>query len=498
LSIPIELSDQNPWWKNKSAIEKDRDILNLREAKVKWQPRLKHMFDFDKDIIYTLRGPRQVGKTTLVKEMIRERLETEAPRNVFYYTCNLVDNPKQLVETVSAFLDSADRKKRTFVFLDEVSSIRDWQKGVKHLVDTGKFAKTTVVLTGSHSLDIKRASERLPGRRGISSNPPDKILMPMKFAEYVETLSPELHEFIRGNLLLQWDHRREIILSLFRGRIPDVVRDIQLYAKELSRLLKDYLITGGIARVVNEYVGKREISESTYRTYIDAVLGDLSKWGRRESYVRQIVGRVIDTSGSAVSWNALKDNTDMASHVTAAEYIDDISDTFAMLYIHRLDTTSKGAAFQKEKKIYFHDPFFFHAFRAWSKGGSPWSSSNDFLKDERNQANLLEGVVADHLVRLAFSLSLQKHLFEYRNSLYFWRSKKDREVDFVLVDHRSKYLPVELKYQRKISREDRFGLIDFSKVAGGNSGGSLLLSRDRLEMKRGALTMPVWAFLLLI
>lgn len=498
MSIPIELIDQNPWWRTKSAINADKDIRILRKAKVRWQPRLKYRFEWDKDIIYTLRGPRQVGKTTLVKEMIRERLATEDPRRVFYYTCDLVDNPRELANVLSAYIDSIPkRKKRAYIFLDEISSVRDWQKGVKHLADTGRFQNTTVILTGSHSIDIKGASERLPGRRGISDNPPDKILLPMKFAEYVETLNPEIRAVIVRLLLLQWEFRRDVILALFKGEIPEEVREIALYGKELSRLLRDYLITGGMIRVLNEYVEKREIGESTYKVFVDSVLGDLSKWGKRDTYVRQIVSRVIDTLGNPVSWNTLRDGTDVASHITAAEYVDYIADTFAMLYVHRLDTSRNGPAFQKEKKIYFHDPYFFHAFRAWSKGGDAYSDSIDFLRDERNLATLLEGVVADHMIRLCFAFSKQKHLFEYRNALFYWKSRKDREVDFVLRQFGSKYLPLELKYQKNITREDRFGLIDFSKVATSKTSG-LILSRDRLEVKGKVVVVPVWLFLILV
>ena len=71
VSLPVELIDQNPWWRNPKAIEQDNHILELEKSRVKWDPRLRRMFTLDKDIVYTLRGPRQVGKTTLLKNMIR-------------------------------------------------------------------------------------------------------------------------------------------------------------------------------------------------------------------------------------------------------------------------------------------------------------------------------------------------------------------------------------------------------------------------------------------
>lgn len=165
MSIPIELIEQNPWWRKPNSILKDKYILALEKSKVRWEPRLKYKFELNTDAVYTLRGPRQVGKTTLLKDLIRYLIEVGiSPRNIFYYTCDLLDNPKALAEVISSYLDSVRPSKDTRVYLliDEVSSVKDWQKAVKHLVDLGKLASTTLILTGSHTLDIKKASEKLP------------------------------------------------------------------------------------------------------------------------------------------------------------------------------------------------------------------------------------------------------------------------------------------------------------------------------------------------
>src|SRR3972149_6798215 len=158
MGIAFELVDQNVWWKKKEAIAQDMHLTELEKSSVKWRPRIGYKFSFDKDIIYTLRGPRQVGKTTLLKSLISNLLnEVSDPRLVFYYTCDLIDNPKELVNTVNSYLESTrpGRKQRAYLFLDEISSVRDWQKAIKHLSDTGKLVNTTSILTGSHTLDIK-------------------------------------------------------------------------------------------------------------------------------------------------------------------------------------------------------------------------------------------------------------------------------------------------------------------------------------------------------
>jgi hypothetical protein len=77
----------------------------------------------------------------------------------------------------------------------------------------------------------------------------------------------------------------------------------------------------------------------------------------------------------------------------------------------------------------------------------------------------------------------------------FWRSKEDRELDFVVLGD-SDMIPIEVKFQRQISRTDLFALADFRKVT--KSKGGIILSKDTLESRNGYSIVPVSTFLLLI
>ena len=61
--------------------------------------------------------------------------------------------------------------------LDEVTYIKDWDKGVKFLADAGLLDDVVLLLTGSDSVIIREVRMRLPGRRscparGISGSRP--------------------------------------------------------------------------------------------------------------------------------------------------------------------------------------------------------------------------------------------------------------------------------------------------------------------------------------
>jgi len=99
----VEIYDilpQNPWWEDKKLIENDEKLTNLNSARYIWIPRIKSHIDIEKDSVYSLRGPRQVGKTTLLKIMIRERLMKKNPVDICYFTCDLMRSNIELKDTI--------------------------------------------------------------------------------------------------------------------------------------------------------------------------------------------------------------------------------------------------------------------------------------------------------------------------------------------------------------------------------------------------------------
>jgi len=487
--------DSNPWWRRGG--DMGESFKEYTRAKVKWDPRIRHRFS-NEDVVYTLRGPRQVGKTTLIKLNIRDLLDKGVPaRNIFYYDCEgVVANPAELMRIISAFLDAPGVVKgsRRYIFLDEISSVRNWQAGIKRLHDGGRLKKCTLVLAGSHALDVAKATERLPGRRGESKDVPDKVMVPMKFAEYVETLDEELRRLFDFSLRMG-EVRRKVLLNLSRGKEPSEIKELRYHENKIRRLFESYLVTGGVPKVVNDYRESGEIPESTYKRYVDVVRGDLSRWNRREGYIRRILSRIIETMGSPVSWRTLAEGTDIGSHNTVPEYVDTLRDTFMLCYLFRLDTTRNESAFEKDKKLYFSDPFFLHAMNGWVNGGDPYEETVRFLENTEKKSLAVEGVVADHLVRLSFQLSKQKQLFDYEKVLHYWRSNNQHELDFVVNLERG-YLPIESKYQNKIRKDDRYGLADFARVTGTKR--EIIISKNEFETYRGGAIVPAWLFLLLV
>jgi len=75
-----------------------------------------------------------------------------------------------------------------YLIVDEVTYIKDWDKGVKYLADAGSLENVVLMLTGSDLIIIREARMRFAGRRGMSGTV-DFHLYPLSFRECVKLKS---------------------------------------------------------------------------------------------------------------------------------------------------------------------------------------------------------------------------------------------------------------------------------------------------------------------
>lgn len=122
-----------------------------------------------------LRGPRQVGKTTLLNQVIQALLEKGVkPTSIFRVQ---FDDLPQLYKLEQPILDlawwysdnilkksfhkAAADGESAYILLDEVQNLPDWAPQLKHLVD---IQPVKVLLTGSSALRIEAGRDSLAGR----------------------------------------------------------------------------------------------------------------------------------------------------------------------------------------------------------------------------------------------------------------------------------------------------------------------------------------------
>jgi hypothetical protein len=327
-----QLAEQNPWWKEKEAIEKDYDIAKWQEKKHKWMPSILNEISFSPFALHILLGPRQAGKTTAVKLLIKRLLSKKEPNSIFYFNCEELSDYKEVLELIETYLEFRKdfQISSSFIFLDEVTSPKEWYKAIKSLIDKGKLKNDVLLLTGSSSISIKKQIELFPGRRGKGK---DFILMPLSFREFVGIINPGLHEKI------------EAVKNL--AELEAKAAKAVLYLDELNKELKKYMVYGGFPLGIESIYNYKEDAKRIYLSWIkNAVL----KAERSDMIARQILKAMIERMPSAISWEKISKEIEIKSPKTVAAYTDLLRSMFALIILYSINVSSKKIKFGKNKK----------------------------------------------------------------------------------------------------------------------------------------------------
>jgi predicted AAA+ superfamily ATPase len=370
--------------------------------------------------IYTLSGSRQIGKSTITKQWMAELLAKGVqPDRIAYLTGELIDDHHSLVRLMTDTLDEMPLSDLRYLIIDEITYVRDWDKGVKYLADSGILENVAVILTGSDLVIIKEARMRFPGRRGTSETV-DFHLYPLSFHEAVK---------------LKTKISRNAMEKLIQPVIEPDSSSIDILYQEFEQ----YLVHGGFLTAINDMAKNNRISPSTFATYSDWIRGDVLKKGKQERYLQEILGAIIKRYGSQVTWNALSRDLSIDHPKTVADYIDLLASMDAVFVQSAILEKSLAAAPKKARKLMFTDPFIYHAASAWLKPRKdPYHHHvTPAVADPSVVAKLTEACVITH----------------YRRYYPTYYIKAAGEVDIAYVDE-NRFHPVEIKWTSQIRSND--------------------------------------------
>jgi uncharacterized protein len=172
----------------------------------------KNLFKGKVVIIY---GARQVGKTTLVKEILKDY-----SKNSEYYNCDEIDIRQALTDKTSTELKTFFAGKK-LVILDEAQRVKNIGLTLKIIVDN--FPEIQIIATGSSSFDLSNEiSEPLTGR---------------KFEFYLYPFSLQELKSVYSGLELKRIIERRIIYGMY----PDVVLNESDAEINLKTLVSSYI-----------------------------------------------------------------------------------------------------------------------------------------------------------------------------------------------------------------------------------------------------------------
>ncbi|MCG3109194.1 hypothetical protein L3N51_01484 [Metallosphaera sp. J1] len=343
-----------------------------------------------------LLGPRQVGKTTYLKTTIRTLLQEVEPRKVFYFSCDSLSRREDLVQLIHEYRTLVNGEE-SFIFLDEITSVREWNIALLHLFNAGYLRNSLVYVSGSSSISLSR--ETLPGRSLRKT-----VYYPLNFRMYFNLFSRKLEA-------------PTVPVNDLEGMLGEA-RKLLPHLSSLNKALLDYLERGGFF-ATNLGPGPH------YETYRDTFLSEIAKTGRSETVFKQIISRIVESYGSRISDNGIARDISV-SHTTVSEYLELTERLFLTRTFRKWENGKVN--YRSLKKVYFVDPFLFRVMKRYSLG-----------KDVETEEIplLIEGVVGEHLAR------------EYGESLFTF-FKDGREVDFVV-----KGIGVEVKWSSRVRARSR-------------------------------------------
>ena len=382
----------------------DPQLLQLKKQTFVFSSPLIEAFPTQIPGIYILSGGRQIGKTTLLKQWMLHLLHSKiTPEAIAFLSGELIDDHHMLLHLLQQQLASMPKAKLKYVILDEVSYIKDWDKGIKYAADSGLFDDTILMITGSDMSIIQEARARFPGRRGKASVQ-DFHLFPLSFKEFIQLKKTD------------------------PGNIDD------LYAQ-----FQQYLAHGGYMTAINDFAKLGKIVEATLVTYSDWIRGDIMKRGKQEIYLREILGGIVKRYGSQVTWNTLAKDLSIDHPNTIADYLHLLESMDAIFIQSALMEDRLIGAPKKAKKLMFTDPFIYHAVRYWIKPvQDPFEKQiQSALEDPEICSTLVEACVATH----------------YRRYYPTYYIKGEGEVDVAYVKGK-RFWPIEVKWTQQIQKTE--------------------------------------------
>lgn len=375
------MDDQNPWWSG----DPDPHLEIWEGSPLRWEHPILNDIDIRPYSLNFIIGPRQVGKTTMLKLLVRKELKRRDPRSIFYYSCDELTDFRELGEVIDGYISLRNQIgiEGSLLLLDEITFVKDWWRSLKHRIDMGVFKNDTVIVTGSASMNLLGHVDTFPGRRGFGR---DHYMHPLSFSEYCRCIH-DVRTY-RGDL-------KELNSNVLKNKVHE---------EKLKNLWREYLVTGGFPRPIIDHAASHAISSLTRRSFIDWLKGDWNKAKKSDSYMKEIIRYIFRARGTPVSWNSMSTQTSINSPHTTRSYVEVLKSIFAVDVLDMI-TVNGRVDHKKNRKIHIADPFIYRAL-------------SGYVKEELDEGWFIEGTVASLIGR-------DRDAYYYRDGT---------EVDVVIMD----------------------------------------------------------------
>lgn len=341
-------------------------------------------------------GPRQVGKTTLARQL--QSSLKEQGRATLFFNLDIEEDQRYFVsqEVLLQKIRLEAGTEHVTVFIDELQRKQNAGLFLKGLYDQDLPVK--FVVTGSGSLELRaNVSESLAGRKRVFE------IRPVSFLEF-------FHYRTESRYL-----QKERAYFELEGTSAGF------------GLLQEYLSFGGYPSVIlaETIAEKKQVIAELFTSYVEKDIRGLLNIQRSDSFA--LMFRLLaDRSGKTINFSGLANEVNL-SVATLAKYLHYAEETYM---IKRLNPffNNIGKELTKSPQYYFNDV-----------GLRNYSAAQFDLLHAHHPAY---GFVFQHFV----FQQLERRCQQEGWMLHFWRTREHAEVDFVI--HRIRdVIPIEVKFK---------------------------------------------------
>lgn len=387
--------------------------------------------------VIVLTGARQVGKSTMLKEVYH---------GIHYVTLNRPLVRESAKENPSLFFDVNNPP----VIVDEIQKAAELFDYIKDIVDEDK-TKGQFFLTGSQSLKLmKNISESLAGRAGIIKllGISMRELAGIKYREVFRPTREHVDAMESENTGFDYT---EIVSRIHKGFFPE------LYETESD--LKDWA----------------DYYSSYFQTYIEKDIKDVLNIQDESAFIK-FVKAVASLSGQMLNMTTIAEIC--GKDITTVKAWLSVLESGGLVYLLEPYYNNFNKRLIKTPKLYFLDT----GLACWLLG---WNTPEQ-LAGGAMWGHIFESFVFAEILKSYYNDGIVKPLLSY------YRDKDKNEIDLLIEDGETLY-PIEIKTASDPTKSmvNAFRCLDSIPNKKAGQGALICLAKEALPLTDKVWTLPV-------
>lgn len=404
-----------------------------------------------------LTGARQTGKTYAIRQYAKHAGMQLVEMNFVLQpeTRNIprgAANVQELLLRISAFANRPLVPGKTLIFFDEIQDYPDIMTWVKALVDEGHF---------SYALSGSLLGLELQNIRSVPVGYMDEYQMfPLDFEEFIRNIG--VTDEVIASVREAWEQQKPV--------------DAYIHEK-LMRLFNLYLIVGGMPAAVQKYVDSNDLQLviREQQAILTLYKKDIAKYDpNNKLYINDIFELIpseLNAKNKRFILKNLNEHIKFSRHENSFVWLRDADMALPTYNVEEPRVPLKLNELRNLFKLFQNDVGLL---------ASQYAGGIQLL--------ILQGDVCINNGAI-YENAVAQELHAHGWKLYYFNSKKQGEVDF-LLEQDSEIIPLEVKsgkdYQRHVALNNLLTNVEYGIHR------SIVLSNENISVKENVLYAPVY------